>query len=170
MRRLTPRPAARSRLGLLGVSALLLAALLAACGGSPSPAASPTVSPPGTYTAPAGSLPGSPGGPSAGTPAANQVVTPLPITGVNVSLSTSEPRQVVAHVSGYLPNTCARAGQPQISRSGQTVTVRIDIAQPADAVCGQVATPYRTDVPLGSFSPGGYTLLVNTTKTTFYVG
>ena len=161
----TPWPGRRG-LGLLGLGALLLAAALAACGG-----VSPTG---GGYTAPAGSLPGSPAGPGGGspvgTPAGRIVVTPLPISSVEVSLAMSQPVQVVAHVSGYLPNTCARAREPQVSRSGQTVMVRIDIEQPAEAICGQVATPYRRDVPLGTFTPGDYTLQVNATRTTFHVG
>jgi len=170
----TPRPGRRG-LGLVGLSALLLAAALAACGGTASPAGGGSASPTGgSYTAPAGSLPGSPAGPSerspTGTPAGRIVVTPLPISSIDVTLALSQPVQVVAHVSGYLPNTCATAREPQVSRSGQAVTVRIDIEQPADAVCGQVATPYRRDVPLGTFAAGDYTLQVNATKTTFHVG
>ncbi|HUZ84851.1 MAG TPA: hypothetical protein VMU66_09155, partial [Gaiellales bacterium] len=98
------------------------------------------------------------------------IVSPLPITSVDVSLSTGQPVQVVAHVAGYVPTSCATPQEPVVSRNGQTVTVRIDMVQPAGAVCAQLATLYSRDVPLGSFAPGDYTLTVNSIQTTFHVG
>ncbi|HUZ03363.1 MAG TPA: hypothetical protein VMU89_23715, partial [Thermomicrobiaceae bacterium] len=103
-------------------------------------------------------------------PVDEPIVSPLPITSVDVSLSTGRPVQVVAHVAGYVPTSCATPQEPVVSRNGQTVTVQIDMVQPAGAICAQLATLYSRDVSLGSFAPGDYTLTVNSIQTTFHVG
>ena len=75
-----------------------------------------------------------------GLPVEAATVTPLPVTGVTVSLSTGQPVPAVAHVTGYVPNTCATPQAPVVTLGGQTVTVRIDMVQPTNAVCAQVAS------------------------------
>ena len=74
------------------------------------------------------------------------IAPPNPVAGQAVELRL--------HYSG-----CGFFGTPTVSRAGNVVTV----VHPADAGCGGFSTPpYIHAIPIGSFSPGDYTVIYQT--------
>ncbi len=131
-------------------------------GGAPGPTATLTSTP----TPPATSSPLA----TPGTPSGGDVLTrPIQIDQVQVILAESHPVQVSVHVTGYLSDSCTVAREPEVRRSGDTVTVTILGDRPRLALCAQVILPYERTIPLGSFSPGSYTVRVNDVTRTFRV-
>ncbi len=93
----------------------------------------------------------------------------IQITQIQVRLMESIPVQVMADVNGIIPDACSSALEPEVTRSGNTITVRIIGERPRDLACAQVIRDYTRNISLGTFEPGDYTLNVNDATTSFHV-
>jgi hypothetical protein len=141
-------PSRRVRHPLI-VSTLAVALLTAvACGGGG-----------GSSATPDGATPSTGGG--------SVMASPLPIQTVDVLEATSYPPQFSVQIHGYIPDSCTKARQPQVTRDGTTITISIIGERPAGEICAQVATPYQRSIDLGPLDPGSYTVTVNGVSKSF---
>lgn len=74
----------------------------------------------------------------------------------------SFPLQFVLHLTGDLPTPCQQL-RVAVSAPDTTNRINVDVysVSEPDKICSQVIEPFDVSVPLGSFSPGTYTLWVN---------
>lgn len=100
---------------------------------------------------------------------ANQARFPIQIVQIQLRMMESLPVQVVAEVHGIIPDACSSALEPEVTRSGNTIDVRIIVERPRDLACAQVIRDYERNIPLGAFQPGDYILHINDTTTRFHV-
>ncbi len=105
----------------------------------------------------------------AGGPEGDQVVGIIRVDPLVGRLGLDGQAPVSVHVEGALPcmNEVARA--PEMSRNGNTVTVRILYDGPPGGICLTAGKSYEQDIDLGSFASGIYTLRVNDYTTTLTV-
>lgn len=95
---------------------------------------------------------------------------PAPIDDVQVVIRDSSPPQVTLNVKAGLPSGCAQRESHSISRTGDTVTVRVLNSIPTgDVACTMIYGTYELNLDLGrDFRAGGtYTVNVNDRTTTF---
>jgi len=93
----------------------------------------------------------------------------LQIQSVQVLIAESFPPQVTARVTGIIPDSCTTAREPEISREGTTITIKIIGDRPDGVACAQVISSYEKSIALGTLDPGSYTLRVNNLTQTFQV-
>lgn len=94
---------------------------------------------------------------------------PLQIIQVQVRLLESFPVQGIADVQGIIPDACSSALEPEITRNGNTITIRIIGERPRDRACAQVIRDYQRNIALGALQSGDYVLHVNDVTTTFHI-
>jgi hypothetical protein len=93
-----------------------------------------------------------------------------PIEQVQVVSRESNPPQVTLNVRAGLPSGCAQRDSHSVSRSGDTITVRVLNTMPTgNAVCTMIYGTYELSIDLGhDFRPGAtYTVHVNDKTSTF---
>lgn len=93
----------------------------------------------------------------------------LQIAQVQLRVMESSPVQGVVEVQGIIPDACSTVREPEVSRSGNTVTIQIFGERPRDRACAQVIRVYQQNVPLGALQPGDYVLHVNDVTTGFHI-
>lgn len=82
----------------------------------------------------------------------------------------NEDGEYIVTVTGNFPDACSRIGAPSVVVEGTTAAVTVGSVKPADAMCAQVLTPFRSSFGLdtSAMAPGTtYTLTVNGAQTTF---
>lgn len=103
-------------------------------------------------------------------PTPGRQTVPAPIDDVQVVIRDSSPPQVTLNVKAGLPSGCAQRESHSISRTGDTVTVRVLNSIPTgDVACTMIYGTYELNLDLGrDFRAGGtYTVNVNDRTTTF---
>jgi len=103
-------------------------------------------------------------------PAFGRQTVPAPIDGVQVVVRESNPPQVTLNVKAGLPSGCAQRESYSMSRTGDTVIVRVLNSMPTgDVACTMIYGTYELNIDLGrDFRAGGtYTVNVNDKTTTF---
>lgn len=103
-------------------------------------------------------------------PTPGRQTVPAPIDEVQVVIRDSNPPQVTLNVKAGLPSGCAQRESHSISRTGDTVTVRVLNSIPTgDVACTMIYGTYELNLDLGrDFRAGGtYTVNVNDRTTTF---
>jgi len=93
----------------------------------------------------------------------------LQIQKVDILVAESFPPQVTAHVTGIIPDSCTTAREPEISRDGSTITIKIIGERPDGVACAQIISSYEKSTALGPLDPGSYTLHVNNFTKEFQV-
>ncbi len=87
---------------------------------------------------------------------------PVFIDSTDLRAMESYPRQFVLNIQGSLPTPCnqlrAMAAPPD-DQNRIEITVYSVVNQ--DRICAQVLSPFEINLPLGSFLPGKYEILVN---------
>jgi hypothetical protein len=77
----------------------------------------------------------------------------------------SQPLQIVLHLKGSLPTPChqlrAKLSEPDAENR---INVEIYSLANPDTVCIQVLQAFESNIPLGSYAAGAYTVLVNGEK------
>jgi hypothetical protein len=77
----------------------------------------------------------------------------------------SYPPQIFLSLKGTLPTPChflrATIGQPDAEKR---IRVEVYALVEPDVICIQIVQPFEVSLPLGSFSEGPYTVLVNDQK------
>lgn len=104
------------------------------------------------------------------TPTPGRRSVPAPIDDVQVVIRESNPAQVTLKVKAGLPSGCAQRESHSISRTGDTITVRVINSMPTgDVACTMIYGTYELNLDLGrDFRAGGtYTVNVNDRTTTF---
>jgi hypothetical protein len=114
------------------------------------------------------------------TPAETPAETPTPEGGAfsiqeapvdRIEIRTLESMPVQIHVVAYgnLPTGCAVIHDWEVSQEGNDYTVRLNMAQPIDAICTQALVPYEQVIPLDvvGLSAGTYNVTVNGVSGTF---
>lgn len=98
-------------------------------------------------------------------------MTTAPIKIQNVSIVTAEsyPPQIFVEVTGFIPDSCTKARDPEIAHDGSTYTITIIGERPTGMVCAQIVSPYKHSIPLGSLEAGQYTVVVNGVTKNFTV-
>ena len=109
------------------------------------------------------------GGTASPTGDATMSTSPLQVQSVDILVAESFPPQVTARVTAVIPDSCTKAREPQISRDGATITIKIIGERPDGVACAQVISSYDKSIPLGPLDPGSYTLHVNNLTKTFQV-
>ena len=103
-------------------------------------------------------------------PTPGRQTVPAPIDDVQVVIRDSSPPQVTLNVKAGLPSGCAQRESHSISRTGDTVTVRVlNSILTGDVACTMIYGTYELNLDLGrDFRAGGtYTVNVNDRTTTF---
>jgi predicted small lipoprotein YifL len=79
---------------------------------------------------------------------------------------------VEATISGTVPDACTQISSIEQSLEGNTFTLMIQTARPADEVCAQVLEPFEQTVELDveGLEPGQYTINVNGVTQDFELG
>lgn len=92
-------------------------------------------------------------------------VNPAPVSTVEVLILESDPVQVVANVTGELPDSCTSLNEPEVTQDETTFTVTINASRPSDLQCAQTVTEYEKTVQLTNTDDwdedATYTVIVN---------
>ena len=85
------------------------------------------------------------------------------VDAVVLRLDTATPPRLVAHVTGYLGDSCTRLGDVQQTLNGKVIQVSIKTARPVGRMCAQVIKDFEQDIVLetSGLAPGDYTVDVN---------
>jgi hypothetical protein len=77
--------------------------------------------------------------------------------------------QVSAVVRGILTESCAKLGESQVQREGNTFRITVYVLSRADIGCAQADTPFETTIPLDTagLSAGTYTVAANGASAAF---
>jgi hypothetical protein len=102
-------------------------------------------------------------------PESGTIVAPLQIQTLDVLIAESFPPMVSVRVVAIIPDSCTTAREPEVSRQGKQITVRLLGERPAGRMCAQVIREQEQSIPLGTFDPGDYSLTVNDKSTTFKI-
>lgn len=97
------------------------------------------------------------------------IVAPLQIEKLDVLVAESFPPMVSARVVAIIPDSCTTAREPEVSRQGRQISVRLLGERPAGRMCAQVIREHEQSIPLGAFDPGEYTVTVNEKSATFKI-
>ena len=89
---------------------------------------------------------------------------PLQIAQIQLRVMESSP------VQGIIPDACSTVREPEVSRSGNTISIQIFGERRRDRACAQVVRVYQQSIPLGALQPGDYVLHVNGVTTGFHIG
>jgi hypothetical protein len=161
------------------LSVLILGALiLAACATLEVPAATPApLTPaPAETTVPPTSEPPKPlsnDSPAVLNPMSSSPLDPLPnedqmvrgnvfIDSSEVLILKSNPLQFEVHLTGDLPTPCHKL-RARVSGPDEQNRINIEVYSltAPDAICTQVLQPFDSTIPLGSFSNGQYSVMIN---------
>jgi hypothetical protein len=114
------------------------------------PAAPGTAAPTGSPAAPTTAAPAPPTGPAA----------PVYVDRVQAMLLKSLPAKLLVGVSGNLPDSCSRLGEPSTSRERHTLHVRLSASREPGKVCAQALVPFSIEVPVDiiGLASGTYTV------------
>jgi len=143
-------------------------ALLAGCSSAATPlepAGPPTLDPNSPVTSNDTPLP-----PIEPTPRVGEwIISEAMVESVELVFLESFPLQIHALVRGVLGDGCTELDQVTTTRQGNTFTIRITTARPADAVCTQIAALFEENVPLDVYGlpAGTYTVDANGVTATF---
>lgn len=87
---------------------------------------------------------------------------PVFISGVEIVLMESWPVQVRANISGDLPTPCHQFAYT-VAAPGDDGTIDVDVYTLVvrDVNCAQVLDPFEESIPIGDFTEGDYTVLIN---------
>jgi len=82
---------------------------------------------------------------------------------VEIQISTANPPQVNAVVSGNLTESCAVLGESQVQYASNAFQITVYAVSPADIGCAQVTTPFESTIPLniGGLPAGTYNVTAN---------
>jgi hypothetical protein len=99
----------------------------------------------------------------------NVEIGPAPIHGVKIAVTLSQPQEVLVYIKGGLRNTCTTFSDLNTERTGNAISIEVNVQTITGQICGQVYTFFERCVDLGSdFVPGeSYTVTVNDKTTTF---
>ena len=88
---------------------------------------------------------------------------PVEIDSVDTLQLESYPVQLMLHVSGWLPNPCARPEWTVAAPEGPTGPIEVELyALPqSDEACIQVLAPFDVNIPLGAEPAGGLRIVLN---------
>lgn len=139
------------------ISLLLLAGLLAACGGQDvEPTALPTPIADLTATAAAAATPAPP-------PPAEPIMGLAMVDSIQILTLESFPVQVNVQVRGDLPDGCTSINEIISQRDGNAFTVAVTTFRDSDRMCTQALVPFTEMIPLDvlGLEAGTYTVSVN---------
>ncbi len=87
------------------------------------------------------------------------------IEGKDLLVLESFPPQFVLHLTGALPTPCHQL-RAEVSEPDEQNIIKVDVYSitDPDQICIQVLEPFEKDIPLGSFTSGKYSVLVNGEK------
>ena len=105
---------------------------------------------------------GSVGGPSEDGTKVSTGLLQIEDVDVEVRVRESSPPMLVAHVRGFLPDTCWTQAGIEQRVAGNVVSVFIITRRPLVAQCAQQIVPVEMDIVIGQrFEPGRYSVRVN---------
>ena len=61
-------------------------------------------------------------------------------------------------VQGIIPDACSMVREPEVSRSGNTITIQVFGERPRHRACARVVRVYQQSIPLGALQPRDYVL------------
>lgn len=87
------------------------------------------------------------------------------LDGKDLLVLESFPPQFVLHLTGTLPTPCHQL-QAEVSGPDEQKDIKVEVYSITDPgkMCIQVLHPFEKDIPLGSFTSGRYSVLVNGEK------
>ncbi|MCZ6676550.1 MAG: hypothetical protein O7E52_04795 [Candidatus Poribacteria bacterium] len=97
------------------------------------------------------------------------IIADLPVTDVVVEILESFPVQIVVVVNGFLRDGCTTLNETTERREGNTIHIHITTKRPRDAVCTLAIEEIQERIPLGTFPPGSYKVIVNGVEKDFRV-
>jgi inhibitor of cysteine peptidase len=98
------------------------------------------------------------------------IIAPIQIDSVELVHGLAVPSGLGVHVKGIVGDGCSELRPVRQSREGALVTITLESERPKDAICTQIAKLYDDVIPFeGAFSPGQYTVRVNTSELAFSV-
>jgi inhibitor of cysteine peptidase len=97
------------------------------------------------------------------------IIANMPITEIGLIIAESFPVQVSVVVTGYLADSCTEHHETHQTREGNTVTVQMTTKRPKDLFCAAIVTEVQMLVPIGTFLPGDYKVIVNGMEQEFRV-
>jgi inhibitor of cysteine peptidase len=88
---------------------------------------------------------------------------------IQILMLESFPVQVVAVVSGYLPDGCTRLTSAEVEQEDDTFVVTLSTVRPADAMCTMALVPFEESItlPVHGLEAGDYTVVANGVSATF---
>lgn len=152
----------------IGIVMIALVFLLSAC--APPASDEPTQTPTATQTTEPDGIPGTSNGDEGSNPSP---LEPLPneenmvrgnvfIDNLELLILESFPIQAALQIQGSLPTPCHNLrADVDWSESESRVDVDLYSLADSDAICVQVLEPFDTNISLGSFPEGEYTVWVN---------
>lgn len=99
----------------------------------------------------------------------NVEISPAPIHDVKIAVTLSQPQEVLVYIKGGLRNTCTTFSDLNMERTGNVISIKVNVQTITGQVCGQVYSFFERCVDLGSDFVSGqvYTIKVNDKTTTF---
>ena len=97
------------------------------------------------------------------------IIDDLPIQKISVAILESFPPQVNLEIQGYLADSCTTLHEPTERREGDTIHVQVTTKRPKELFCATVVTEIQHTVPLGTFDPGMYKVIVNGVEVDFEI-
>jgi hypothetical protein len=99
----------------------------------------------------------------------NVEIGPAPIHDVKIAVTLSQPQEVLVYIKGGLRDTCTTFSDLNTERTGNAISIKVNVQTLTGQICGQVYTFFERCVDLGSDFVSGqvYTVIVNDKTTTF---
>lgn len=95
-------------------------------------------------------------------PPENVEIRLAPIHEVKVTISESDPPQVIVYIKGGLEDGCTTFHELTTERSGNNIYIRVTTQRPKGAQCAQIYGYFEKYVNLGNQTPGEtYNIKVN---------
>jgi hypothetical protein len=130
---------------------------------TPLPTTPPVQSSPPQTRPPASTMPPQSVPPAAPTQDPNLAYVEAPIDGVEILVRESYPPQYAVQIDAGLPSGCAKPFMHDVTRVGDTITIKVINSTIPDGICTAIYGMYQVNVTLnGNFVPGTqYTVIVN---------
>ena len=96
-------------------------------------------------------------------------IAPAPIHDVKIAVTLSHPQEVLVYIKGGLRDTCTSFSDLNTERTGNTISINVNVQTVTGQICGQVYSFFERCADLGSDFVSGqvYDVKVNDKTTTF---